>query len=204
MKRTFEEIYETQAKLLYGLIVAGKSATFADRVLKDFLARAKALIRKEGHGNSNKLPPFGILANLSDWNLNAILFESKSGNYGKLFRAFREIANQQFTLDLFTCKPSDLEKIHGVGPKTSRFVIMWIRPEEIHAALDVHVLRWMREKMNLADAPHSTPSDPAKYSYWENMFVSIAADMGKTPRELDIEIWEAGAKRTQRTPLPKG
>lgn len=94
-------------------------------------------------------------------------------------------------LDLWVIMPEDLEKVHGIGPKTSRFFIMWIRPGERYAALDVHILRWLKARGH--DAPRTTPSYP-KYSHLEAIFIAEADALGKTPRQLDYEIWEVGAK----------
>lgn len=193
--KTFEEIHEAQAKLLYGLIVAGKSANFADRALKAFLESGRITFR----GDANyRVLPFRLLNELSSQEIDRCLRKARTGNYGKLSRAFDQIGVKRHSLDMFTVRPADLELIHGVGPKTSRFVIMWIRPEEKYAALDVHVLRWLREKRGYA-APRSTPQSPALYAAWEIVFLQEANTLKLTPRELDLEIWEAGAGRTQKT-----
>jgi thermostable 8-oxoguanine DNA glycosylase len=94
-------------------------------------------------------------------------------------------------LNLQTCEPADLEKIHGIGPKTARFWILWTRPDARYAALDVHILRWMRERGH--KAPKQTPSAPKTYARLEKAFLAEADKRGLTPRELDFKIWQASA-----------
>jgi thermostable 8-oxoguanine DNA glycosylase len=82
-------------------------------------------------------------------------------------------------------------KIHGIGPKTSRFFILWTRPHERYAALDVHILRWLRGLGH--NAPRSTPNG-RKYGELEKIFLSEADKRGLSPGELDAQVWEAGRR----------
>lgn len=194
MTQSFEQLHDTQSKLIYSMIVAGKSADFADKATRAFLEQAAAFLDKP----MLKTLPFEIIRSLTEPALRLSLHISKTGNYAKLQKGFKEIVHAN--LDLFTCQPEDLEKIHGIGPKTSRFFIMWIRPEEEYAALDVHVLRWLRGQGY--HVPASTPGNRAQYAIIEEQFLYEAKKRKLTPRELDKQIWTAGAGRTQETPLP--
>lgn len=121
----------------------------------------------------------------SGW-LNAKVRQLRCGNYTKFEQACRELIDCD--LDLWTCTPMDLEKIHGIGPKTARFFVLWTREDPgDYAALDVHILRWLREQGY--DAPKQTPSG-RKYRELEQAFVAEAKKQGKTPKQLDAEIWE--------------
>lgn len=168
---------EIQARLLYACIVAGKSAKFADEVIN----------RLSMHGRGQS--PFDMIRRLIRENyLQRALELARSGNYGKLARCFTELVGAD--IDLLTVTPERLEQIHGIGPKTSRFFILWTRPDAPYAALDVHVLRWMR---NLGyKAPRTTPTG-RKYAELERQFLEEAKKRGKTPRELDAEIWAEGS-----------
>lgn len=171
---------ELQLRLLFSVIVAGKSAEFArgvvDRLFAGFLTQGPL--------------PFDVVrwhieaGELSNW-----LRQCRSGNYRKLMLAFPAIVNAN--LDLRTCKPEDMEKLHGIGPKTSRFFIIWTRPSARYAALDVHVLRWLRNHGH--DAPKSTPASPKQYRRLEQIFLNEADSRSLSPRELDARIWEAGS-----------
>lgn len=109
---------------------------------------------------------------------------AKMGCYRKLERSFREIAAGK--PDLRTARPHELERYHGVGRKTSRFAIMWIRPQERFAALDTHVLKWLRFIGH--DAPKATPPGEA-YERLERIFIQEADRRGFNPRLLDAMIW---------------
>jgi hypothetical protein len=144
--------------------------------------------------------PFEALRSWIDHKkLGQELRRARTGNYHKLEVAFAEIVRLWTgrRLDLKTCTPEQLEKIPGIGCKTSRFFIVWTRPDEPYAVLDVHVLRWMRGLGY--DAPKSTPS-ASRYVALERIFLSEARKRGLTPRELDLKIWQAAAKEANITP----
>lgn len=169
--------HELEARLIYSAIVAGKSARFCEKVMSRFAAHWQ------------KRTPLAFIRILVDeGNLEWVLRDIRAGNYTKLARCFRELSAAR--LNLRTCTPEQLEAVHGIGPKTSRFFILWTRPGEKFAALDVHVLRWLR-KLGY-DAPAATPSG-TKYRELELAFLREAEKRGKTARELDAEIWAAGS-----------
>lgn len=171
--------YQVEAKLLFSVIVAGKSAKFAEAALRRLI-----------FPNSRK-SPFGQLRDLIRYNiLGTRLRDCRTGNYTKIEKAFVAIVKAKFNFKTVT--PAELEKIHGIGPKTSRFFIMWIRPKEIYAALDVHVLRWMRNN-GVPNVPPSTPSGE-RYAKFEHIFIEMAKDRNMTPRQLDELIWVAGSE----------
>ena len=170
---------ELQARLLYSVVVAGKSADFANNVI----------VRILGLCQDGELPFAMLQRKGSEIEIRGMCRAQGTGNYTKVGRCFWELS--QASINLRTCTAEDLEKVHGIGPKTSRFFIMWTRPEAIHAALDVHVLRWMRG-LGYA-APKSTPTG-RKYANLEAAFIAEAAKRGLTPRELDSQIWDAARK----------
>lgn len=174
--------WEIQARLVYAIIVAGKSAKFAEGV-----------IRRLFYG-SDELPFEAITRWVKQGRALEILRTARSGCYQKIWKSFVDIAalDRPDTLDLKTCTPAQLQKIHGVGPKTARFFIIWIRPEERFAALDVHVLRWMRAN-GYPHAPKATPQSPKLYAELEKAFIAEADKRGVTVRELDAKIWMDGS-----------
>ncbi len=143
--------YKREASLIYSIIVAGKSATFADKATVAFLDA----LRKPFKSPRSKTP-FQLLRMMPVSLIEECARYAKTGNYGKLARACYELANKQ--IDLLTVTPEKLETIHGIGPKTSRFFIMWTRPAETYAALDVHILRWLRNN-GYPHAPKATPQN---------------------------------------------
>lgn len=167
---------ELQLRLLSACIVAGKSAKFTEGAMQRL-------------GLSDH--PFNTLRDRIGRNeLDTWLRAARTGNYTKLARCFREIVAH--TTDYYrTCTAEQLEQIHGIGPKTARFFIIWTRPDAIHAALDVHVLRWLKAQGH-KNVPRSTPSGK-RYAQLEKTFIAEAQHRGLTPRQLDEQIWKAGS-----------
>ena len=169
---------ELEARLIYSLIVAGKSARFAERVLGLFLSGCE-----EGED------PLGMIARLdAAGRLDSHLRKARMGNYNKMARALRYLIENP--IDLATATPEQLERAPGIGPKTSRFFILWTRPGARYAALDVHVLRWLGE--HGYDVPRSTPTGE-RYAHLERAFLAEADALGLTARQLDARIWDAAS-----------
>lgn len=170
---------ELEYKAVYALIVAGKSAKFAQRVMERFRAEGQHL--------------FNLIRHLSDsGKLRLKLKECRSGNYTKLCRALPLLAKLT-PQQLASCSPGDLERIPGIGPKTSRFFILWTRSNARVAALDVHILRWLRQRGH--DAPRTTPANRKTYARLEAVFLQEADARGVSPRDLDYAIWQEGSER---------
>ena len=163
---------DREYKLLYSVIVAGKNASFAEKALARFLLEMK-----------NEETPFQYIKFLiKNDELYNVLIKSRCGNYSKILKCFTQIIN----IDVFNCTVDDLEAIHGIGPKTARFFLLATRPNVRYAALDTHILKWLR-KIGY-DAPKTTPTGK-KYYELEKAFLEEADDMGLTAFELDSKIW---------------
>lgn len=178
-----EALFEIQIKLIYAMIVAGKSAAFADTAC-----------RRLFQGLPHRTLPFRWIREMDSDALMIRLREARTGNYGKLHRGLQELTRAH--LDLRVCGPEELEQIHGVGPKTSRFWLLWTRPDANYAALDVHVLRWLRAQGHAA--PKQTPSSAKAYAALEKVFLEEAKRRGLTARELDLQIWEAASSAANK------
>lgn len=175
--------YKLEYKLLYSLVVAGKSAKFAENVMAKFLGDPEAVAEQWGTPFPMVRHMCGVPGEQEDV-LMANLKYCRSGNYTKLERAFKAIVEAKFNLR--TCTPQDLEKVPGIGPKTSRFFILWTRPGAKYAALDTHILKWLRYLG--ANAPLATPTKK-KYALLEHIVLLQAAHRKMTPGELDEKIW---------------
>lgn len=173
---------ELQTALIYSLIVAGKSANFADTATVRLLVELK---KRAGEGT-----PFDQIRRLDNESNESLLLalkKARTGNYRKMDRALREIVHSTIRLD--TCGPDQLEQVSGIGPKTARFFIIWTRPNAKYAALDVHILRWLREVAGVEFAPKHTPPSGKLYQRLEHIFIEQAGERGLTPRQLDEQIW---------------
>lgn len=186
-----EDIAELEARLLYSVVVAGKNAEFANSVLKRWLF--EHTLYKQGETPFEAIRRIDAAKTL-EWTFHDV----RSGNYGKITAAARGMANAG--LNLRNCTPQDLEKIKGIGPKTSRFFIIWTRPGAKYAALDVHILRWLGKQGY--NAPKNTPQSSKRYAELEKAFLEEAENRGKTPRELDSEIWDAGSRSINEVERP--
>lgn len=181
-----ERQWELQAKFLYCLVVAGKSARHANQAVESLL-----------HNVVNNELPLDMLRRLAEQKeLLAALQTSRTGNYTKLMKAIADW--DESALDLEAVTVADLEAIHGVGPKTARFFVVWTRPKERVAVLDVHVLRWLQERGYAT--PKTTPASKAAYQKLEQVFLEEADRRKLTPRQLDEQIWRAGSGAENRIP----
>lgn len=167
---------ELERFLLHGILVAGKSATVANAALERFL--------ESNPGNT----PFAAIRALLPDKLLPALMKARSGNYLKNSTAFAAIAAAN--LDLRTCTVEDLENIYGIGPKTARYFLLYTRNNVEHAALDTHVLKYLR------DRGHLLPKKLSRNNYRkvEKLFLQEAEQQGLSCRELDAQVWDHYSK----------
>lgn len=163
------------------MIVAGKSANFANAAI--------ARLFPSGADKCRALLHIWITTE----QLRQRLVEARTGNYTKLTEGITDLLLTK-RLNLATCTVADLESVHGIGPKTARFFLLWTRGANAPpcAALDVHVLRWLRSIGY--NAPQHTPSSSTKYAELETAFLREAEKRNLTPAQLDAQIWEAGRR----------
>lgn len=165
---------DLQAFWLFGILVAGKNSEVQARKLAAFLLPAEGF---------NETPFNYIERLLRAGGLMDMMSYHKLGQYTRIFKSF----TQSIGLDLEFCSVADLESIHGVGPKTSRFFLLHTRSSQQYAVLDTHILKWMGSELGV-NVPKSTPSGE-RYRLLEDTFLDHCVTVGKTPAELDLEIW---------------
>jgi thermostable 8-oxoguanine DNA glycosylase len=185
-KRSQNELEEF---LLFCIVVAGKTAYIQARKLDEFLASTK--IRLMMPENIN---PFQIIKSAEQ---HGVLFEeikkAKLGQYKKIYSGFKYISEREYNLNKMT--PDILEKIPGVGMKTSRFFLLHsdINYKDNIAILDTHILKFIKE--NIDDrAPKSTPTIRVTYKLWEDMLLSWCRQNNKNVAEFDLEVWKSYAR----------
>lgn len=83
-----------------------------------------------------------------------------------------------------------LLQIHGVGEKTARMFLLYSRADQSLAVLDVHILRWMKGRGHEVPKWHPTGNI---YRRLEVSFLNECLAAGKTPVEMDREIWTTNA-----------
>jgi|LakMenEpi03Aug12_release.lakeMendotaPanAssembly.Ray.scaffolds.fasta_scaffold655630_2 thermostable 8-oxoguanine DNA glycosylase len=136
----------------------------------------------------NNLFPFAWLK-MKD--IRSVLEKHKMGQYTRISKAIE----QSLDLDLRTVDFAELEKIHGVGPKTSRFFLLHSRKNVELAVLDTHILKWLGMQVTDAVVPKVTPQKD--YRFWETVFINVAKarfpDMSIA--DIDLEIWKTGSQK---------
>ena len=175
-KRSIAELEEL---LLFCVSVAGKSAGMIAAALDEFLA---------SHPGKSPLDKIRRLIKRDE--LLPAIKASRLGKHTRLTRAYAELAAAK--LDLTTCMCEQLEEIHGVGPKTSRFFIVHTRAKQELAVLDTHILRYMKS-LGCENIPASTPTGK-RYLQIEQDFLALARREGRDVAEFDLWIWRQYAR----------
>ena len=158
-------------------LVAGKTAkTIARRLTEIF-----------GDIKTENTSPFEALRNYNG-DLSELLKKHGVGCYSQKARTINQLVNSK--LNLRTCGYEDLEKIWGIGMKTSRCFLMHTRKGVRVAGLDTHILKFLRE--NGINAPTNTPSK-RQYLELEQEWLKLVPER-KTPAEYDFEIWKKYSK----------
>ena len=174
---------ELQEFLLFAIAVGGKTAKQVSVALPVFLSMETGTT------------PFSRIRNMiKKHRLLWCLKKARLGKYKRLNRAFREVVD--CSLDLHNCSVEELERLYGIGPKTSRYFILHTRENANVAALDTHLLRWLSKQGY--DAPNHTPASTKRYAELEAAFLHEASERGFSPAELDLRIWQ----ESSASPIP--
>lgn len=173
---------DLQEFLLFCVCVAGKSSEQQARKLEIFLA---------GHCGTGKMLPFQMLRMYGFHGTMENLKQVRMGQYNRITRAFQHASLTD--LDLSTCTVEDLEKIPGIGLKTSRFFLTHSRPNQEYGILDTHILKHMRSLG--IQAPKATPTNPKKYYTLEKQLLEIVKSSGKSYADYDLEVWSNSVKK---------
>jgi len=167
--------------ILFWVCAAGKNGRTAARCLNNLLTDMGAFYLNN--------TPFHTILNLHAlFDLPQTLKYYGIGCYNSKAKSFYELAVAKFKgeLDLRTCTASDLESIHGVGPKTARCFLLHSRKNAQVAGLDTHMLKHLK-KLGY-DVPKSTPTGK-KYLDLEEKVLILAKEAGMTPAAYDLKIW---------------
>ncbi len=177
--------------ILFGIAVAGKGAKQTQEKLRTFLDdMPHPRISGQVVGWTPPESPFSRVRYLiSEGKLLSQMRKHKLGKYKLFNKAFRAAIN----IDLRCITVLTLEEVPGIGPKTARMIAMYGFPDTAGevAVLDTHILKWL--KLRGYDAPKSTPPAGKRYHALERAFIVEAKKAGKSPAELDTEIWQAYA-----------
>jgi thermostable 8-oxoguanine DNA glycosylase len=172
---------ELQEYLLFCTCAAGKTSVIQAKKLEEFLYPS-TLIGKT---------PFEYIDHLeSKGKLMPTLQYVKLGQYSRLYDLFKCVT----AVDVETVSIEELEKIPGIGPKTSRFFVLHSRPNQQVAVLDTHILSWLRENTNGVTIPRSTPQSTSRYKTIEKLFIAEANKRNINIETFDLQIWNERAR----------
>lgn len=164
---------ELQALIIFWILAAGKTASSAERILLKLIPF--------------KNLPFEQLKKYSEKKLAEKLKSIGCGCYNNKAKTIYEIVNSNY--DLKKCSIEDLEKIFGIGKKTSRAFILHSRKQAKCAVLDCHLLKYLNF-LNFPQIPSKTPSNKNEYIRIEKYFLYVCRKLNIHPANLDLEIWK--------------
>ena len=169
---------ELEETILWALLVAGKNALVTSRLLDAFLRDyshiADTPFEIFNRFELDRLPQLSVA--LKDYGFGC--YNLKAKGIHQLVRA---------NLNLRTCTVDDLEKIRGIGMKTSRMFILHTRKDAMCIPLDVHILHYLRDLGY--DVPKTTPGSKKKYLIIEKLAIQLACKEGKSCANWDLDIW---------------
>jgi len=171
---------ELQYWILFSMAVAGKGAKVTEQKMLAFL---------HNKGRHELLSPFEIIKLYIRRNeLLEMMKKYKLGKYTLLNKGFREAIN----LDLKDLTVEKLDAITGIGPKSSRMIMMYGFPDQQeYAVLDTHVLKWL--KAHGHDVPDATPEGKT-YDRLEKIVLAEAEALGMSARQFDTFVWQSYAR----------
>jgi len=177
--RTDEELEEF---IIFSILVAGHNAKNTAMGLERFLGAFR--------GTS----PFQVVEGHAKAGTLALALQNAGiGCHSIRAKSLQSLLDSR--IDLRSCTVEQLEQVSGIGPKTSRFFVLHSRPNVRIAALDVHILRYLKGLGY--DVPTVTPTGKS-YKRIEDVFLQEADKSGMSVAEFDLFIWNMStAKRTK-------
>lgn len=170
---------ELEEHILFWVTAAGKTGVVAASSLELFLLMI----------TYDNMSPFEAIRNhvaVGDIPLSVLMQTAGIGCHTHKSRTFIELSNSN--LNLKTCSVDDLEKIYGIGKKTSRCFILHSREGIQHAGLDTHMLKHLRA-VGIENVPKQTPSSNKQYRRLENEVLKLARIADMSPVSYDLMIW---------------
>lgn len=189
---------ELEEFAIFSVCVAGKNANYIAKAV-DYLCKYIQLRTQSGMGPLASLYYF-----VRYYGIDSLYKELRRygiGCYVGKARTCYDLSEKLIVQRpdfLRVCSIEALEDIKGIGSKTARFFILHSRPAQRIAALDTHILKYLRSKG--IDAPKQTPPKGSrKYKELERLFVALAEVQDKSVAQLDLEVWDAYSRSGLRT-----
>jgi len=178
---------------IFSIMVAGKKSDVTVTKVHNLVTTLFTLDLKKGRSRQSPLSMIDQCYN--EGSLIGILHDIRVGQYNRIYNAMSQSSAlvKSGSLSLSDCTPFELEQINGIGPKTARFFILHSRENVQYAALDTHILHWLRDQGY--DAPKSTPTGKT-YERLETIFLQEATNRSLSPSEFDLMIWKQYSKKS--------
>ncbi len=179
---------------IFAILVAGKKALLIAQRLEEllFILREKHCYPEMGvYCDYTPLQLINLTIQEELANLMRICGIGCFNNKSKFLKALAEkVCNKKVNLSYSTVE--ELEKIPGIGRKTSRFFLLHSRSNCGNAVLDTHILKFLKES-GVADVPKSTPTSDHQYNRLEEHFIR-RVPFGMSIAEFDLQIWNSYSK----------
>jgi len=168
--------------LLFAILVANKGAEITEKKLVALLEMVK-------YGSPfHRIRGIAIIPGGLDYALRKV----KTGQYKRVEKALCYVADPRhksgFPEDPRTVTLEQLLAVPGIGPKTAKWYYQLLHPAAYVAALDTHVLKFLRDQ-GIPNVPKNTPPEGPTYKRLEAEFILLCTRTGLTPRDLDFFVW---------------
>lgn len=168
---------ELEARIIFWVLAAGKNGTRAATITNEMMLMWETLL--------GTAKPFKMLRTMTLEEIVNKCAAHGTGCQNAKGRSLFEVSRAN--LDLRICSPDDLEKIYGIGMKTSRCFIMHSRKDARVAGLDTHILKHLASLGY--NVPKNTPSSKKIYLQLEQEVLKLADAEGLSAAEFDLKIW---------------
>lgn len=188
---------ELEELILFCVCAAGHNAMSSAKALDRFLASIPLTTKEDFYQSPFvRIKHLGIFQDYKE-RISSYMKAAGIGcnTWRTKARTFFELAT--FGFDLKKCTIDELEQIHGIGRKTSRFFMLHTRPNMQCAVLDTHILKYMRDMGY--DVPKNTPSTKKSYELIESQFLELANASGQSVADFDLNLWNRYAGHVNRT-----
>jgi endonuclease III len=174
--RTTEELEEF---ILFAITVAGHNANTTAHSLEKLLTTL----------NFPRVSPFHAIRygiRTRGKHFPELIQECGIGCFNQRARSYQALVESN--INLHSCSVDELEEIPGIGKKTSRFYMLHSREGYRGAALDTHILKFLRES-GVPDVPKTTPGSKKTYQRLEQAFLELVPP-GIAVADFDLNIWK--------------
>jgi thermostable 8-oxoguanine DNA glycosylase len=202
---------EVEVWLIFCVMVAGHEATTTARKIHNLFLGMTDINVGRAPLHIPLMMPIGYLRFARSVGLLEPLMRSaRTGCYTNYRKTFDYLIDNEIDgAKLRRMSLQDLIKIPSVGLKTASFFIMSTRRDVRMAALDTHLLKYLRERAAIggfvadwlreegvdpARIPKATPANAELYAKLERVILKIADMYCMTPQDFDFAVWSLYAK----------